>query len=348
MPDNSAAQFSVFGWSRGYVGFRSAADHTSVTAPSAISSADGLHWTTGQPMDVQGLAYEVRIGQVVEGPSGLLAVGYYSPGVCGGPATVAALWTSTDGLTWSRVQLPADFVSASVYTVDGGSNGYIATGTLKDGVTQAVWLSSDGRSWRQVPLPSPSAGGIIVDGATSFAGGYVLSGAQRIDVGCGASELIPSLWWSTDGRSWTRSKLAGAAPASDAQVTVTRISDHSLMAIATEWNDATQVSSQLVWVTADGRTWKLVESPSSMLGPDILTNGQCGVVVVEPGPGADSPPTVATVGDDLTVKTLSQTGDVPIYSAAVSPIWLAALGPTGVVVLSSDGLDLWLGVPTAS
>lgn len=59
-------------------------------------------------------------------------------------------------------------------------------------------------------------------------------------------------------------------------------------------------------------------------------------------------PTVATVGDDLTVKTLSQSGDVPIYSAALSPMWLAALGPTGVVILSSDGLDLWLGVPAAS
>ncbi|MGA3058511.1 MAG: hypothetical protein ABSE70_10835 [Candidatus Limnocylindrales bacterium] len=79
---------------------------------------------------------------------------------------------------------------------------------------------------------------------------------------------------------------------------------------------------------------------------------------VEPGPRLDNEqpqrsdprggPTVAIVGDDLTVKTLSQTGDVPIYSAAVCPNWLTALGPTGVVILSSDGLDLWLGVPAAS
>jgi hypothetical protein len=346
MPHNGAAQFSVFGWSRGYVGFRSAADQNSVTAPSAISSADGLHWTAGQPMDVEGLEYEVRIGQVVEGPSGLLAVGHYPTGTCGGPATVDALWTSTDGLTWSRVKPPADFVSASVYTVDGGSSGYIASGTLKDGATQAVWLSSDGRSWRQVPLPNPSAGGVIVDGATSFAGGYVLSGAQRIDVGCGASEFIPSLWWSTDGRRWTLSKLTGAVPASDAQVTVCRISDHSLMAVAMEWNLATQLSSQLVWVTADGRTWKLVESPSSMLGLGILTNGQRGLVVGLPS-DSEGPPTVATVGDDLTVTTLSQTGDGPIASTS-SPQCVWALGPTGVVILNADGSDLWLGVPTAS
>jgi hypothetical protein len=126
------------------------------------------------------------------------------------------------------------------------------------------------------------------------------------------------------------------------------VSDHALIAIANEWDEATQVNSQQVWVSSDGHTWKLVASPSSMLGNDVMTDGRRGLVVVEPGPGTDGPPTVASVGDDLTVKTLSQTGDVPIYSAAVSPSWLTALGPTGVVILSSDGLNLWLGVPGAS
>lgn len=344
--DNNAAQLSVFGWSRGYVGFRSTIDQSSAAAPSAISSTDGLHWTASPPMDTVGLEFAVRIGQVVEGPSGLLAVGRYQPGVCGGSPAVAALWSSTDGLAWSRVQLPVDFASNTVNTVDGGSSGYIASGELKDGVTQAVWLSVDGRSWRQVPLPNPSAGGVIVDGATNFAGVYVLFGAQRIDVGCGASDVTPSLWWSTDGRSWTRSKLTGGAPASNAQVTVSRISDHSLMAMATEWNDATQLSSQLVWVTADGRTWKLVESPSTMLGLGILTNGQCGLVVRLPS-DSEIAPTIATVGDDLRVTTLSQTGDGPIVSTS-SSYWVWALGPTGVLILNSDGSDSWLGVPTAS
>jgi hypothetical protein len=370
---------SLYGWSRGYVGFRAAVDQSSAAADSVTMvstfSTDGLHWTAGRALDIEGLKSLVDITQVVEGPSGLLAVGRYPGAGCGGPATVDALWTSTDGLAWSLVQPPADFASASVYTIDGGSLGYIASGMLKDGVTQAVWLSGDGRSWSQVPLPKSTFGEVVVDGATSFAAGYVVSGAVRGDEGCGGYALLtPSLWWSADGKSWTRSTLPGAAPANDAWMTVNRVSDHSLMAIATEWNAATQVgsvgsrisiarparliatewnaatqvSSQKVWVTTDGRTWNVVASPSSMLGSDILTNGQRGLVVVEPGPGSDGPPTVATVGDDLTVKTLSQTGDVPIYSAAVSPVWLTALGPTGVVILSADGLDLWLGMPTAS
>ncbi|MFI5259538.1 MAG: hypothetical protein ACHQ01_08025 [Candidatus Limnocylindrales bacterium] len=168
------------------------------------------------------------------------------------------------------------------------------------------------------------------------------------DSGCGQTWVTPSLWWSADGRTWTRSELAGAKTANDAYISTTKVSDHALMALASEWNEATQVSSQQVWVSIDGRAWKPVASPSSLLGAGIMTDGQRGLLVVEPGPGPDGPPTVATVADDLTVKTLSQTGDVPIYSLAVSPVWLPALGPTGVVMLSSDGLDLWLGVPATS
>jgi hypothetical protein len=341
---------SLYGWSRGYIGFRTAIEQGSSPGVTMVStfSADGLHWTAGRPLATGSLESWVDITQVVEGPSGLLAVGRYPGAASGGPATINALWTSTDGLTWSLVQPSADFASASVYWVNGGSTGFIASGIEKDGKTQAVWLSADGRSWTVVPLTSPAFGEFVLDGATNFAGGYVISGAVLKDSECGQTWVTPSLWWSAYGTTWTQSQLPGAATANDASIRLTKVSDHALIAVADEWTEATQVSSQQVWVSNDGRTWKLVASPSSMLGDGVMTDGQRGLMVVEPGAGADSPPTVATVGDDLTVKTLNQTGDVPIYSAAVSPIWLAALGPTGVVILSADGLDLWLGVPAAS
>jgi len=348
-------QISLFGWSEGYVGFRTAFDDSSLTQPPTVdmvstSSADGLHWTAGRPMDIDGLTDVVDITQVVEGPSGLLAVGYHPPATCGGPSTVEALWTSPDGLSWTRVQPPAYFTSASVYTVDAGSTGYIASGTLKDGVTQAVWLSADGRSWRQVPLTKATFGNFVVDGATDFAAGYVVSGTVVSNGGCGsgADLFTPSLWWSANGTSWTRSKLTGAAPASDAWVTVSRISDHALMAIASRWDQASQTYVPLVWVTTDGRTWNLVKSPSSMLSTEVLTNGQRGLLVL--APPDNGPPTIATVSDDLTVITLTQTGDGPVASSTNWASWMpfAAFGPTGVVVLSGDALNLWLGVPTAS
>jgi hypothetical protein len=165
--------------------------------------------------------------------------------------------------------------------------------------------------------------------------------------GGGADLTTPSLWWSSDGKSWTRGTLTGAAPASDAWMAVSRISDRALVAIATEWNQGSQTNSQLVWVTTDGRTWSLVKSPSSLLSAGILTNGERGLVVV--GPTDTAPATIANVGDDLTVTALSQTGNGPavLESSVGGKSFSAALGPTGVVVLRGDGLDLWLGVPTA-
>jgi len=84
-----------------------------------------------------------------------------------------------------------------------------------------------------------------------------------------------------------------------------------------------------------------------MLSANILTNGQRGLLVIAPSDD-NSPPTIATVGDDLTVTTLTQTGDGPVGSSTNWASWESyAFGPTGIVVLSRDALNLWLGVPTA-
>jgi len=309
----------------------------------STASADGLRWTPGKALDAGDVMNSwVYMSEVAEGPAGLLAVGRNPAAMCGGPPTVKALWTSPDGQTWTRVQTPADFASARVYTVDAGSAGYIATGTLKDEVTPAVWVSADGRSWHRAALPKPSTG-VIVDGATAFAGGYVISGAHPFEAGCGESEYVPSLWWSADGNSWTQTKPPGAMPADSVSVTVNRISDRALVAIAQQWNATSLVTSQQVWVSGDGRTWNSIKSPSSLLSDRILTNGQRGVVVVQAAGGG--PPTIATVDDDLTVTTLGQSGQGPVDSDT-STEWTSALGPTGVLVVSVDGLNLWLGVPT--
>jgi hypothetical protein len=350
--DNSMTDVSVFGWSRGYVGFQMIVtdDSSAVQKYTLVStsSPDAVHWTADRPIAKPALDFAVEITGLEEGPSGLLAVGRMLPLACGGPSTVSAMWTSADGLTWTLVTPPADFVSASVYTVDGGSSGFIATGLLKDGTTQAVWLSADGRSWHPGALPKSTFGDVLVQGGTAFGGGFVVSGAVRGDEGCGGYQLLtPSLWWSTDGKGWTRAALTGAAPATNSWIAVTKISDHALMAIASEWNAVTQVSSEKVWVTSDGRTWKQIVSPSKMLDSTIRTDGRQGLALVDPDanpPATDGPVDVAAVDDDLTVRPLSQTGSVPMASQSASS-WITSIGPAGLVMMSRDYSILWLGVP---
>jgi hypothetical protein len=299
-------------------------------------------------MPAAGIDYPLSITAVLEGPTGLLAIGRITGIACGGPSTVSAMWTSSDGVAWSRVTPPADFASASVYTVDGGSSGYIATGILKDGLTQGLWVSVDGRSWHSKLLPKSVFGQVIVQGGTSFASGFVVSGAIRGDEGCGGYQFqTPSLWWSRDGAAWSRATLTGTAPSTDSTMSVTRVNDHTLMAIASEWNAATQTSSTRVWVTSDGKTWKPVAKPSSSLDSNIRTDGLQGLAIIDNNvdPAQTQPPlTIAAVGDDLSVSVLPQTGSAP--TAAQSPTaWDSSVGPAGLVVLSSDASILWLGMP---
>ena len=349
---NTVSSVNVYGWSRGYVGFVSVStfdpDTTPTSTISSTSSTDARHWTADRDMDAGGLTDQVAVTSVLEGPSGLLAIGRVIGIACGGPSTVAAMWTSTDGLSWSRVSPPVDFASASVYTVDGGASGFVASGTLKDGTTQALWLSSDGRNWHTVLVPRSTFGAVVVQGASVFGSGYVVSGAVLGDEGCGGPQyLTPSLWWSSDGRAWSRATLSGAAPASDATMTVTKISARALMAVANEWNQATQTATIKVWVSADGKAWSKIASPSQTLGGLIRTDGTQAISLIDPDvapPTSDAPLTIAAVDDNLSVRALPQTGDVPMASQGANS-WNSTIGPAGLVELSSDGSTMWLGVP---
>jgi hypothetical protein len=337
---------SVFGWSGGYVGFRTAFDmgasqNEQKAATISTTSSDGAHWTAGRAMDISGLAMAIDVSQVYEGPAGLLAIGHYPAAACGGPSTVDAMWTSPNGQVWSRVTPPADFASASIYTMDGGSVGFIATGTLKDGTTQAIWVSTDGRNWHRAAVPTVTTGTFVLNGATGFASGYVVGGAIQGDEGCGGFNLLtPSLWWSATGSSWTRVKLAGATPADDATMSVTRINDHVLMAVATEWHEGAD-PTEIVWVSSNGQDWKLVPSPSGLFSGRVYTDGRRGIVVATLPDGGM--PTVGIIGDDLFVRPLTETGPVPGSNGSGE----YAVGPAGIVCLSNDGTSLSLGVPAA-
>lgn len=344
---DSNLDVSIFGWSRGYVGFRSVVPMNDAEAAVVVStsSTDGLHWTAGRSLDTTGIVYFGGVTQVVEGPAGLLAVGRPGAAACGGPSRVDALWTSTDGVAWTRVAFTTAFGSATVYTVDAGSTGYIATGASQDGATQQVWISGDGRSWHQVDLAKSPFGKALVQGATNFAGGYVIVGAIPGDEGCGGPQtLTPSLWWSADGAKWAQAKLVGAAPAADSWMTVTRVNDHCLMAIASESSASPQVTTQAiltVWVSTDGRTWSLVASASPLLGSMVLSNGPQGLALLTPADNKGTA-TIASLDNYLAVRPVAQSGDGPTYSES-SPWWRFAMGPNGLVAFSDDGTDLRVG-----
>jgi hypothetical protein len=352
VPATASSNLSVYGWSGGFLAFNSddpnmmgAGDPTVNETIYVSRSTDGVHWTAGQPLDTTGFQSDIAIVKVVEGPAGLLAIGTFFGVACGGPPTVQALWTSTDGLSWARVNMAAQFGTGPVWSVDAGSTGYVATGDLADGKTQVIWLSDDGMSWRRVAIPTATFGTVVVQGATAFASGYVVSGAVLGDEGCGGPRLMtPSLWWSSDGKSWSRAKLAGTTAAPDAWMKVFRISDRVVVAIQTSWDAITQVSSTAAWTSTDGKTWALLAGPPAALSAVVYTDGRRCIFVGGPSESNHNL-TLTAARDDLTTVDLTQTGEMP--SDLENWHWVAALGPTGLLVVSMDGAHAWLGLPTS-
>jgi hypothetical protein len=335
----------VFGWADGYVAVatKGGDDGTGYIAPIVVTtsaSADGLRWTAPRAIDASGLDGRFEILGVVQGPHGLLLVGHALAGTCGGPSLVAALWSSADGHAWRRLALPKDFKTSRVETLDGGSAGFIATGLRNDGTTPGIWASRNGAWWRSLPVPSVSSGTVVVNGATSFASGFVLAGAVLGPDGCGgAMSLNPSLWWSADGAHWTQDTIAGTSAADDASMIVRRISDHALVAIETTF----AAPETRAWVSADGRTWTRVDAPSVTIQYAMLGNGRSTAIVVDPESGVGAPE-ITALDDNLRQTTVTQSGNGPVASADGMP-WTSAVGPTGILIVTVDGEAAWLGVP---
>lgn len=180
---------------------------------------------------------------VAAGP-GLVAVGFErktAPVVVDNGGTVidgevydAVVWTSVDGIAWSRVgdgdhvfsgaEEQDDQVMAAVVAAGPG---LVAVGYEWDrwfrpearfnarfgiDVSAAVWVSEDGSTWTRVP-DSDGALGAMGGGSpdtplaayemrsvTSWRGGLVAVGVRE----SGSLDLDAAVWLSDDGISWTR------------------------------------------------------------------------------------------------------------------------------------------------
>ena len=361
--------FQVFGWSHGYVGFTITAGHdtgqvdsygNSIWSDPTLASsysADGVHWHAGQNLAIRGETGSrlETIRAVVEGPAGLMAVGW-----TGGCASVYLyeLWTSTDGKTWQAVDTETSraLIDAFAVThVSGGAAGYVSVAYRSAG----AWISKDGRNWQAVPLNTgPFANSLVNDG-TAVTGGFVLAGLDGTP-DCTATVMQPddtpppppvsrvaAVWWSADGSSWTHISLPGAVSSSQYQgAWVSRLSEQKVLV----------VNGGQAWVSSNGRTWTPA-SLSSVTQDAIIAQGQHNLVVkglgVDAGVGSWSPVAAGklglqTIDDNSALVSVGQTGDVPelvYWDGYYGPYGMVAVGPTGVVVTSADGSQLWFGTP---
>lgn len=184
----------------------------------------------------------------------------------------AAVWTSLDGRTWTRVphapvfdvgrfiDTMEDPASGGMRDVMAGPAGLVAIGSVCTsapvGCEPAAWISPDGTAWERVD-GMPAISGILKAIARSDAG-YVAVGARLCDsspvaipYGCPALVLT-----SSDGRAWVQQPFDQSGDVR----TVTRIGSRF---VAT-----TPDGPETVWMSDDGSAWVAVEPPGGSATDD--------------------------------------------------------------------------------
>ena len=176
-----------------------------VTCSGVIwSSTDGTVWEEAY------VAEGFDVSAIETGPDGLVAVG----AAASDSGSYAAVWTSSDGMSWQPVPHDPDVFGDGIGTearmvdVALGTDGWVAVGN--DGTQPVLWFSEDGALWERLDLGTNLPPGAWLNGVYAWGDGFVAIGpdwAITEEIGGPVPGLPsetspPTLWISSDGRTW--------------------------------------------------------------------------------------------------------------------------------------------------
>ncbi len=270
-------------------------DDASALPDSTLASTDATGSTVGVvAQDWTRVAHDESVfggpddqemsGLVVGGP-GFVAVGYDASG----GDWDAAVWTSPDGVVWSRVPHDESVFGGpddqTIADVVAGGPGFVAVGRDYSGGDgdAAVWTSPDGVLWSRVPHDASVFGGrpdfqemwgVVAGGPGLVAvGGYDASGG----------DWDAAVWTSPDGVLWSRVPPHDASVfggPDDQEMFGVAAGGPGLVAVGRDWSGGDWDAA--VWTSPDGVLWSRAPHDESVFGgPD----GQGMVGVVAGGPG---------------------------------------------------------------
>ncbi len=333
-------------------------------------SSNAQTWRNGAPLDLAAWKADFEAwdklaktqishdgcGFVVDdfatGPSGMVMRAHFECAWgCGGDYRgKQAMWSSSNGLDWKPLDMAHAFGKAGIAHIYGGGNGLIGL-TPNRG---SSWTSTDGRAWHKGTIPS---GATDITDPASIAGSFLIGGTILVKSGpeiapgaiCEVTFPTPGgsfqavAWTSRDGVSWERHAISPTL-ADNADVQLTRIDDHDVMAIVTsktrgEDGNATAESVTL-WFSHDGRSWTELLRPSEDWWPRLIPGTDRGLLTAD-GYAVGSDGLVRPLVQDAAPfeASFGSTGEMPPDS------FMQAIGPVGVLL--TDGLSFWLGIPSA-
>ena len=338
------------------------------------TSVDGLTWSR-VPHDetVFGGPGGQRMSDVTVGGPGLVAVGWAEVG----GYSDAAVWTSVDGLNWSRV--PHDeaifgtTIDQEMNAVTTGGPGLVAVGWASDdqndeSAVAAVWTSVDGTAWSQVPHDETVFGG----GQWQWMSDVTTGGPGLVAVGEDGSDA--AVWISVDGLTWSRvphdEEIFGRADGRGGQeMSKVVATTAGLVAVGSEQigDDVPtgQARNAAAWTSVDGLTWSRVPHDASVFGGignewiNDVTATETGLVavgVLVHGNSSDwftdQEAVVWTSPDGLTWSRAPQDeaafGEAAMRSVTAVGTRVVAVGDESLAPVgkASDSLHVWVADPS--
>jgi hypothetical protein len=189
----------------------------------------------------------VEVSDITAGGPGLVAVGW----TLQSDVDTATVWTSLDGIAWSRVLDDQQVFGpyAEIDDVTAGGPGLVAVGSYGDAA--AVWTSPDAHTWTRVPVDDDLQHVV-----------HVVAGEPGL-VAVGDDHDI---WTSPDGYTWTR------VPDDEGVFERTNVNavtagGPGLVAVGSDESNWQELPRPLIWTSPDGYTWTRVPYNEADFGP---------------------------------------------------------------------------------
>jgi hypothetical protein len=238
-------------------------------------SPDGIHWNYHLKVFPQRLGTDDTVGvnDVIATGDGWLAVGADGVGcvVSCVPNPIRGLvWTSTNGLDWTRLANQSSLKGGGLHAVVAIDGGYVAGGDA--GGNAAFWTSPDGAIWTRVAddpsFATTSAGqGVQIVGLAVHDGTIAAVGMESS--GGGDAPSLVRAWSSTDGRTWSEASVDGGLGGQVFSVAATTTGF-----LATGPSGAESCLGG-IWSSSDGTTWACAASDQGFDGfaPNAAASG---------------------------------------------------------------------------
>lgn len=250
------------------------------------TSVDGLHWA-------RAAHDEATFGG--PGPQWMNAVAAGGPGLVGvgsdasGGEQDAAVWTSPDGLAWTRVTHDEATFGGSgdqwMNSVAADGQGLVAVGgDISTGESDAAaWTSVDGIAWARVATAGEALGGAGDQRMHSVVGGGPGLVAVGIDAAGGDADV--AVWTSAGGDRWTRitHEEAVFGGAGDQWANSVAVGGPGFVTVGGEGTEETFDAA--AWTSVDGVVWARVDDVTALGGTgdqwlNTVTGGGPGLVAV--------------------------------------------------------------------